>query len=71
MAGTVDQHLIPDAARVLVNHTVAREIEVCREIGNDVFGVVGDALACVMVDNGNDVAVDGAAVNRAKFVFKK
>src|SRR5437773_8677932 len=69
--GAVDQHLIPDAARVLVNHPVAREIKVCREIGDDVLGIVGDAFASVMVDDGDDVAIDGAAINRAVFVFKK
>jgi len=61
--------LIPDAARILVDHAVAREIKVWCEIGDDVFGVVRDAFPSVMVADGDDVTMDGAAVNRAVLVF--
>jgi hypothetical protein len=48
---------------------VAREIEAPRdEVGDDVGGVVGDAPAAVVIDDGDDVAMDGAAVDRAAFV---
>jgi hypothetical protein len=33
------------------------EIEIGTEVGDNVLGVVGDALALVMIDDGNDVAV--------------
>jgi hypothetical protein len=38
---------------------------------DDVLGIVGDAFAFVVIDDGDDVAIHGAAVNRAEFVFKK
>ena len=34
-------------------------------------GVVGDAPAAVVIDDVDDVAMDGAAVDRAAFVFEK
>jgi hypothetical protein len=64
-ARAVDKYLIPDAARVSVDHAVLREIEGSREIGNDILGIVRDAFALVMIDDGDDVAVDRAAVNGA------
>src|SRR5690242_9079848 len=67
LAGAVDEHFVPDAARVAVDDAEFREIEGRREIGNDIFGVVGDALALVVVDDGNDIAVDRAAVDGAVF----
>jgi hypothetical protein len=48
-AGAVDQHFIPDAARILVDHAVFGEIEIGREIGDDIVGIVGDAFARVVV----------------------
>ena len=41
------------------------------EIIDDVLGVIGDASAGIVFVDGDDVAMDGAAVNRAEFVFKK
>jgi hypothetical protein len=60
----VDQQFIPDPARVSVHHAVLREIEIRCKISNHVIGIVGDAFALVMVDDRNDVAVNGPAVNR-------
>ena len=50
---------------------VAREIEAAPDaVGDDVVGVVGDALAAVVIDDGDDVAMDSAAVDRAAFVLR-
>jgi hypothetical protein len=65
MAGAVDQDLIPDAARVAVDDDVFREVESRGELGDYVFCVVGDAFALVMIDDRNDVAMNGAAVDGA------
>ena len=65
-AGAVDQQLIPDAAGIAVDHEITREIEALRgQVGNDILGIVCNAAALVMIDNGNDVAMHGAAVDRA------
>ena len=66
-ARMVDQQLIPDAARVAIHHMVSGKIKTRTEVSNDVFGVVGDAAALVIVDDGDNVAVDSVAVNRAVF----
>ena len=39
------------------NDVAFGEIEIGTEVGDNVLGVVGDALALVMIDDGNDVAV--------------
>jgi len=69
-ARRVDQQLIPDAARVAKNHLVSGEIEIGRQIGNDIFGVIGDAARPVEIDQGNDIAVDAAGVSRAELVLE-
>jgi hypothetical protein len=68
-ACAVDQYLIPDAAGVAVDHLVLGEIEVSGKVTDDVLGIVRDAFGSVVVDDGDDVAIDGAAVNRAAVVF--
>jgi hypothetical protein len=71
-ACAVNQYLIPDAARILVDHLVLREIEaVPGKVIDDVLGIVRDASGSVVVNDGDDIAMDGAAVNGAEFVFKK
>ena len=51
---------------------IPRQIEALPgQVIDDVFGIVGDAFRPVMVDDGYNVAVVGAAVDRAKFVFDK
>src|SRR5713101_7991599 len=66
-AGAVNQHLIPDPARVSVDHPVAGEIKTFPdEVVDDIVGIVGDAFSLVMVNNDDDVAVNSAAENGAR-----
>src|ERR1700760_2464866 len=69
MAGAVDQQLIPDAASVPVDHEITREIEALGDqVGNDILGIVGDASALVVIGDGNNVAMERAAVDRARLL---
>jgi hypothetical protein len=71
VAGAVDQDLIPDASNILVDDVITREIEALRdEVIDDVLGVVGDASALIVVDDGYDVAVNREAVNGAWCVVR-
>jgi hypothetical protein len=57
-AGAVDQDLIPDAARVLVNYVISGEVEaLADEIIHDVLDVIGDASAGIVFDDDDDVAM--------------
>jgi hypothetical protein len=65
MAGAVDRDLVPDAAGIPLDHEIAREIEALgNQVGDHIFGVVGDASACIVIGDRNDIAMDGAAVDR-------
>jgi hypothetical protein len=69
-AGAVDQQLIPDAARVALNDQVLREIEALPgEVIDDVFGVIGDTASLIMIEDGNDIAMDGVAVYRSRLIY--
>jgi hypothetical protein len=57
-AGAVDQDLIPDAAGVPVNHQVSGKIVALPgQVIDDVLGIVGDASALAMIDDGDNIAV--------------
>lgn len=71
-AGAVDEDLVPDPARVLVDDLLVREIEALPgKIGDHILGVVGDASAAAVVGDGNNFAMDGAAVDGAQPVAEK
>jgi len=70
LAGAVDQDLIPDAAPILVDYAIPREIEALPDkVRDDVLGIVGHAVAFAVIEDGDDIAVDGAAVYGALSVL--
>jgi hypothetical protein len=67
VAGAVDEQLVPDPACVAIDDAVVRKIEALPgQVIDDVFDVIGDGSPAVVIDDGNDIAMDRMAVNRAR-----